>query len=316
LKAFIHTKYGPPEVLQFEEVPDPVLGDKEILIKIHATTVNRTDNALMRNIPFFSRLFTGLFSPKNKILGSEFAGQVEATGKNVISIKPSDRVFGFSVFGAHAEYIKIAENEAVTAIPEDTTYEEAAPMTEGAHYALNNIQRANIKAGQQVLINGATGAIGSAAVQILKAMGVKVTAVCDTKNISLIKSLGVDEVIDYTKQDFTKLDKTFHVVFDAVGKSSFRKCKPLLKKDGIYLSTDLGFFAQNPILAIFTPLFGGRKVLFPIPSIDKEMINYLRDLVAAGKFKPVIDRQYPFENVGKGQKTGNVVINLNSSSKK
>lgn len=172
--------------------------------------------------------------------------------------------------------------------------------------------------GQQVLLYGATGAIGSAALQIIKAIGAEVTAVCNTANIDLIRSLGADEVIDYTKQDFTKIEKKFHVVFDALGKSSFRRCKPLLSEGGIYLSTDLGLWAQNPFRAIFTSLFGGKKVLFPIPTIDKEMIHYLRDLAVSGRFKPVIDRQYSFEEIPEAfryvhteQKNGNVVITLN-----
>ncbi len=315
MKAFIHTKYGPPEVLELKEVPDPVPGENEILIKIHAATVNRTDDGLLRANYFISRFFTGLFRPRNNISGSEFAGRVEAAGSGVSLFKPGDRVFGFSEFGAHAGYLKMAEDGAVALIPEGMTFEQAAPLTEGAHYALNFIRKANIQAGQQILIYGATGAIGTAGLQIIKGIGAEVTAVCNTRNIELIKSLGADEVIDYSMQDFTRTDKTFHVVFDAVGKSSFRACRPFLKKSGIYVSTDLGYMAQNPFLAVITPLLGGRKVLFPIPAIDKEMILYLRDLAQSGKFKPVIDRQYSFEEipeafeyVNTGQKTGNVVI--------
>jgi len=317
LKAFIHTRYGPPGILQLKEVSDPVPGDKEILIRIRATTVNRTDNGLMRADPFIARFFTGLFRPRNNIPGSEFAGQVKATGDGVTLFKPGDRVFGFSEFGAHAEYLKMTEDGAVAAIPEGMSYAEAAPLTEGSHYALNNIRKAGIRSGQRILIYGATGAIGSAALQIIKAIGGDVTAVCDTARVELVKSLGADEVIDYTKHDFTKIDKTFDVVFDAVGKSSFRKCKPLLKDSGIYVSTDLGFMAQNLFLAIITPLFGGRKVLFPIPKIDKEMIEYLKGLAETGQFKPVIDRRYHFEQIPEafeyvhtGQKTGNVVVTL------
>jgi NADPH:quinone reductase-like Zn-dependent oxidoreductase len=320
MKAFIHTKYGPPDVLKLKVVPDPVPGDNEILIKVHAATVNRTDDGLLRASPFIARFFTGLFRPKNNISGSEFSGRVEATGNRVALFKPGDKVFGFSEFGAHAGYLKMAEDGAVARIPEGMTFKEAAPLTEGSHYALNYIRKANIHAGQQILIYGATGAIGSAALQITRAIGAEVTAVCNTRNIGLIESLGADEVIDHTKQDFTKIDKTFHVVFDAVGKSSFMACKPLLKERGIYISTDLGFMAQNPFLAIITPLFGGRKVLFPIPSIDREMIHYLRDLADSGKFKPVIDQIYNFEEIPKafqyvnaGQKTGNVVISYGNN---
>jgi len=195
------------------------------------------------------------------------------------------------------------------------TYEEAAPITEGAHYALCDIRAAKIQSGQKVLIYGATGAIGSAAVQLVKYLGAEVTAVCNTKSVELMKSLGANEVIDYTKQDFTKIHQSFDLVFDAVGKSSFGKCKPLLKKDGIYISTDLGYMYQNPFLAQLTPLFGGKKVLFPIPTIRKEDIVFLKELVASGNYKPVIDRFYPLEQIAEAykfvetaQKTGNVVI--------
>tara|TARA_R100001143_G_C3361257_1_gene136190 strand:+ start:4341 stop:5300 length:960 start_codon:yes stop_codon:yes gene_type:complete len=317
MKAFIHTQYGPPEVLQLSELPKPVPGNHEILIRIYATTVNRTDDGFLRPIPFITRFFIGLFKPKNKTLGSEFAGRVEATGKEVTLFKTGDNVFGFSGFGTHAEYITLSEQSNVATIPEGWTFSEAAPLTEGSHYALNNIRKANIQPDQKVLLYGATGAIGSAALQILKAIGAEVTAVCNTKNVDLIQSLGADRVIDYRAEDFTETDQMYDVVFDAVGKCSFKQCKPLLKKNGIYMSTELGPYNQNPFLAMFTPMFGGKKVLFPIPSIDKEMIQYLRDLAQSGAFKPVIDREYPFEQIPEafnyvhtGQKTGNVVISL------
>jgi NADPH:quinone reductase-like Zn-dependent oxidoreductase len=322
MKAFVHTKYGPPEVLQIKVLPDPVPGEHEILIRVHAATVNRTDDGLLRADPFISRFFTGLFRPKNIISGSEFAGQVHAIGSAVTLFKPGDRVFGFCEFGAHAELVKIPEDGPVALIPETMSYEQAAPLTEGAHYALNYIRKTAIKPGQRVLIYGATGAIGTAALQIIKSIGAEVTAVCDTARMELVKSLGADRVIDYTTQDFTQTDIKFHVVFDAVGKSSFGKCKPLLVNRGIYVSTDLGYLAQNPFLAIITPLSGGKKVLFPIPVIDKEMIVYLKDLAEMGKFKPVIDRTFPFEDipeafryVNKGQKTGNVIIIFNPKGK-
>lgn len=321
MKAFVHTRYGSPEVLSLRDVPKPIPAEKEILVRIHAATVNRTDNGLIRADPFIARFFTGLFKPKNKIPGSEFAGRVEAIGKDVSQFKPGDNIFGFVGYGAYAEYIAISEDNTVASIPANMTFNEAAPLTEGAHYALNSIRGANIQKGQQILLYGATGAIGSAALQIMKAIGAEVTAVCNTKNLDLIKSLGADKVIDYETEDFTSTDKKYDVVFDAVGKSSFKQCKPLLKEKGIFTSTDLGPYSQNPFLAIFTPMFGGKKVLFPIPSFDKEMINYLKKLGESGKFKPVIDRQYPFEQipeafkyVHKGQKTGNVVITLDISN--
>lgn len=317
MKAAIYKQYGPPEVVRIEEVEKPVPKDNEVLIKIHATTVNRTDCGFRSAEYFISRFFSGLFKPKNQTLGNEFAGEIEAVGKNVTSFKPGDRVFGYNdaTFGAHAEYMIMAENGAMTTIPESLSYEEAAPLTEGGHYALCDIRAARIGKGQNVLINGATGAIGSAAVQLVKYFGASVTAVCGTKHLELVKSLGADEVIDYTQQDFTQLDQQFDVVFDAVGKSSFGKCKPLLKKKGIYISTELGYMSQNPFLALITPLLGGKKVLFPIPLIRKEDVLFLKELAVAGKYKPVIDRHYPLEQivdahkyVETGQKIGNVVI--------
>ncbi|MCY7359821.1 MAG: NAD(P)-dependent alcohol dehydrogenase [Rudanella sp.] len=319
MRAIINTEYGPPEVVKLMEVDKPTPKDNEVLIKVYATTVNRTDCGFRSAEYFISRFFSGLFRPKNKTLGSEFAGEIEAIGKDITSFKTGDKVFGYNdtKFGAHAEYLTMVENEAITTMPGNLTYEEAAPITEGGHYALCNLRAAKIKGGQKILINGATGAIGSAAVQLVKFFGAEVTAVCDTKNVDLIKSLGADVVIDYTKQDFTKTSQTFDLVFDAVGKSSFGRCKPILKKRGIYISTELGKNSENIFLALSTPLFGGKKVLFPIPTINKEDVVFLKELVEADKYKPVIDRRYTLEQIVEaykyvetGQKTGNMVIIL------
>ncbi len=323
MKAIIHTQYGPPEVLQLQEIPKPAPKDNEVLIKVHATTVNRTDCGFRSAEYFISRFFSGLFKPNNQTLGNEFAGEIEAIGKEVKSFKPGDKVFGYNdtTFGANAQYMVMAEGAAITTMPASITYEEAAPITEGGHYALCDIRAAKIMSGQKVLVNGATGAIGSAAVQLINFFGAEVTAVCNTKNVDLVKSLGAYQVIDYTQQDFTKLDTQFDVVFDAVGKSSFGKCKPLLKKGGIYMSTELGYMSQNPFLALITPLLGGKKVLFPIPTISKKDVEFLKELVETNKFKPVIDRYYPLEQileatryVETGQKTGNVVITVAHNS--
>ncbi len=319
MKAAIYNKYGPPEVVQLAETKQPVPKDNEVLIKVHTTTVNRTDCGFRSAEYFIVRFFSGLISPKNKTLGSEFAGEIEAIGKGVKSLKQGDKVFGYNdtKFGAHAQYMVMAENEPIATMPEGMTYEEAAPITEGAHYALCDIRAAKITSGQKVLINGATGAIGSAAVQIVKYLGANVTAVCDTKNVDLLKSLGADQVIDYKKEDFTELKQTFDVVFDAVGKSTFGKCKPLLGKDGIYMSTELGPMSQNPFLALITPLTGGKKVLFPMPTISQKDVVFLKELVVKGHYKPLIDRRYPIEQIVEayryvetGQKTGNVVITI------
>jgi len=317
MKAIVHTKYGPPEVLQLKEVEKPAPKDSEVLIKVHATTVSRTDCGFRSAEYFISRFFSGSLKPKYQTLGCEFAGVIEEVGKDVTSFKIGDKVFGYndSKFGAHAEYMTLAENEAITKIPGNLSLEEAAPITEGAHYALCDIRAAKVISGQNVMIYGATGAISSAAVQLVKYFGANVTAVCSTQNVELVKSLGADVVVDYTKQDFTKIDQTFDFVFDAVGKTSFGRSKPLLKDKGIYISTELGKNAENIFLALITPLFGGKKVLFPIPSISKEDIIFLKSLVEAGKFKPVIDRRYKLEQIVEaaryvetGQKTGSVVI--------
>jgi len=319
MRAIINTKYGPPEVAKLMEIDKPLPKDNEVLIKVYVTTVNRTDCGFRSAEYFISRFFSGLFRPKNKTLGNEFAGVIETIGKDVTSFNKGDRVFGYNdiKFGAHAEYMTMAENEAIAIIPGNLTYKEAAPITEGGHYALCDIRAAKIKKGQNVLIYGATGAIGSAAVQLAKYFGATVTAVCNTKNVELLKSLGADTVIDYTKQDFTKTDHIFDFVFDAVGKSSFGKCKPILNNNGIYISTELGRYSQNVFLALTTPIFSSKKVLFPIPTICKDDVIFLKELVVAGKFKPVIDRQYSLDQivdaykyVESGQKIGNVLITI------
>jgi NADPH:quinone reductase-like Zn-dependent oxidoreductase len=320
MKAAICTGYGPPDVVRITEVDKPEASEHELLIRVEATTVNRTDCGYRAAKPFILRFFTGLRRPKPTrwVLGTEFAGEVEAVGSRVTSFKVGDTVFGYveGPFGAHAEYMTIAEDASVATMPPNSTFEEAAASTEGLHYALANIRAAKIGSGQHVLVNGGTGAIGSAAVQLLKSLGVHVTAVCSSENVELVERLGADRVIDYRAVDFTTEDQTYDVVFDAAGKSSFGRCKRLLKPRGIYLSTELGPFPQNPILALITPLLGGKKVLFPIPKHDQAMIKYIRGLVESGAFRPVVDRRYPlaeiveaYRYVETGQKIGNVVIN-------
>ncbi|GAA3795494.1 NAD(P)-dependent alcohol dehydrogenase [Sphaerisporangium flaviroseum] len=319
MKAAVRTTYGPPQVVRVLEVEKPAVKDNELLVKVHAATVNRTDCGLRAAKPFIYRLFTGLVRPKVTILGNEFAGEVAAVGGGVTSFKVGDRVFGYNdaTFGAHAEYMPIAEDRMLAIIPAGLTYEEAAPSTEGSHYALTLIRTAKVETGQDVLVYGATGAIGSAAVQLLRTLGAGVTAVCDTKNLELVRSLGADRVIDYTAEDFTKDEQKYDVVIDAVGKSSFGRCRRLLKPRGIYIASDVGRLWQNPFLALTTPLLGGKKVRFPLPREDQATARYFAELIESGDFKPVIDRRYPLDEIVEayhyvetGQKTGNVVLSI------
>jgi len=319
MKAAVYARYGPPEVVQLTEVRKPRPKANEVLVKIYATTVNRTDCGFRSAQYFISRIFSGLFRPRKPILGNEFTGEVVDLGESVTQFRVGDRVFGYDDknFGAHAEYKVIAETAGVALLPESLSYEEAAPMLEGAHYALGNIRAAKIKAGDKVLVNGATGAIGSAAVQLLKHFGAYVVAVAGTPHLELVKSLGADEVVDYMTQDYTATDHQFDFVFDAVGKSSFGQCKPLLKPKGIYISTELGKRSENIFLALITPVLGGKRVLFPIPTMRKEDALYLRDLAQQGSFRPVIDRNYALKNIVEahryvetGMKTGNVIISI------
>jgi len=323
MKAAVHTRYGPPDVVRVVDVDKPAAKADEVLIKVHATTVNRTDCGFRAAKPFIVRFFTGLVRLRVWILGNEFAGVVEAVGGGVTSFKAGDRVFGYCEgrFGAHAEYLVVSQANALATMPAGLTYQQAAPSTEGSHYALSFIRAAKIQRGQDVLVYGATGAIGSAAVQLLKRLGANVTAVCGSGNLELVRGLGADRVIDSTVKEFTRDEQRYDAVFDAVGKSSFGRCRRLLKAGGIYGSTDLGPLSLNPLLALVTPplgpLLGGRRVKFPLPRQDPEMAWYFKGLIESGQFKPLIDRRYPLEEIVEayryvetGQKIGNVVITV------
>ena len=324
MKAAVSTKYGLPDVvLSIKEVEKPKPNDKELLIRVYASGVNRTDDGFLRAKPWIVRLFSGITKPKRTILGCEFAGQVAETGSSVSLFKVGDKVFGFDDinWGGHGQYKIINETKSVTKIPENISYEQAAASSEGAHYALSYIRVLQKVGAKRVLVNGATGAIGSSAVQLLKQAGFYVVATSNTKNMKLVKSLGIEKVIDWEKQDFTKIKEKFDAVFDSVGKSSFRASRPLLNKGGVYISTELGYGAQNPMLGLISPLFklfGAKRALFPLPKNNKEIIEFIRDRLADKSFKPVIDRTYPleqiveaYEYVESGQKTGNVVLIIN-----
>lgn len=322
MKAIVYTRYGPPSNLRFKEIqkPDPKAG--EVLIKVQATSVNRTDNATIKALPIFARLLTGLLRPKNQTPGTEFSGDIEALGSEVTTLNVGDRVFGFNDMGAksHAQYLVIDVNSVLT-MPAAISYERAACSFEGAHYAYNFLNKVAFEKGQKVLVNGASGAIGSAAVQLLKHFGLTVIAVCGKRNLELVKSLGADEVIDYTTTDFINRDELYDFVFDTVGKSSFFKCKHLLKPGGCYISSDLGYMWQNMFLPLLTPilkpLLGNRRSISPIPLDIRKSMLLIKKLIENGEFMPVIDRSYSFEDiieaykyVEKGHKTGNVSIRV------
>ncbi len=317
MKAAIRLKYGPPDVINIEDVPVPIPKAHEILVRVYATTVNRTDCAVLTGKPFVMQFFTGLGKPKSPTTGTDFAGVIESIGENVTTFTVGDKVWGFNDQGlaTHAQYVVISTKEAVLKMPEQISYEQAAASAEAAHYALNFIHKANPKAGQKALVNGATGGIGSALVQILKANGIYVVAVCDARNTALVASLKPDRVVGCRLEDFDNQDETFDFVFDAVGKSTFGKCKSLLQPNGIYISSELGPNAENLYLPLLTKIRGGKKVLFPVPSNIKASLRIMQELLENEKFKPMIDRRYPleeireaFEYVAKGQKLGNVIL--------
>ncbi len=319
MKASVNTIYGEPEVLQIKEVPKPVPTANQVLIKIHSTTVNRTDCGFRKPEYLLVRLISGIFKPKHTILGSELAGEVQEVGANVQSFKVGDKVFGLStyVFGTHAEYICMDEKKAIALMPNNISYNQAAAICDGAFLAYANIQKIDFSKSPQILVNGASGSIGTATLQLAKHFGAEVTAVCNTKTVELIKSLGADHVYDYLKEDFTQNGKKYDFVLDVVGKSSFFKCKKILKPKGIYISSELGYLSQNIYLALFTPLFMGKKVLFPIPKDKKKDIELFKELIEIGKYKAVIDKVYPLDQIVEatkyvetGEKTGNVVIQI------
>ena len=319
MRAVVHDRYGPAEILRVEQVERPVPNENEVLVKVYATTVTRSDCGYRAAHPFFARVFTGLRRPKRRILGMELAGVVEAVGSSVTEFDVGDEVFGLRS-GANAEYVCVREQGALARKPEGLSFEEAAPLADGASIALACLKKADLGPGRRIVVYGASGAIGTAAVQIAKASGAHVTAVCNTKNVGLVRSLGADAVIDYLQEDFTKNGETYDVVVDAVGKHSFRRCRRSLKPGGLYIETDLGFMWHVPLLALATRWVGDKRVTLPIPKYAKEDVLFVKELIEAGKYRPVIDRTYPLEDVVEatryvetGQKTGNVVLTVSGN---
>jgi NADPH:quinone reductase-like Zn-dependent oxidoreductase len=318
MRAVVYDRYGPPDVLRLEEVERPVPKDDEVLVRIHATTVTRTDTGLRSAEYFVSRFATGLRRPKNRILGMEFAGEVEAVGAAVTEFGVGDQVFGGMGSGAHAEFVCIRESAALAHKPAGMMFEEAAAVCDGASLALPCLRAAKLRQGQSILVYGASGSVGTSAVQLARNFDAQVTAVCNTKNLELVASLGADEVLDYTQEDFTKNGKTYDVIFDAVGKHSFRRSRRSLKPGGFYVDTDLGFLWHVPVLALLTRWIGDKKVKLGIARYTKEDVLLLKELIEAGEYRAVIDRRYGLEDVVEatryvetGQKTGNVVLTVN-----
>ncbi|MCG8350860.1 MAG: NAD(P)-dependent alcohol dehydrogenase [Chloroflexales bacterium] len=317
MKAIVYTHYGPPDVLELKEIAKPVPKDNEVLIRVYATTVTAADGMVRRGEPLWGRIIIGLRKPRKKLLGLELAGEIESVGKDVKRFRKGDQVFGFTGFGvgAYAQYTCMPEKGSLVTKPANMTYEEAAAAVDGASTALFFLRdKAHIQSGQQVLINGASGSIGTFAVQLAKYFGAEVTGVCSATNVAMVKSLGADQVIDYTQEDFTQRVETYDIIFDTVGKTSFSRCKGSLKQNGCYLPT-IGLI--NYLLMLWTSIMGGKKVISGMSIEKTEALIFLKGLIEVGKIKPVIDRHYPLEQIAEahryvdtGHKKGNVVITL------
>jgi NADPH:quinone reductase-like Zn-dependent oxidoreductase len=326
MKAAVITRYGPPDVVKIREVPKPTPGAGDVLVRVHATTVNRTDCGELRPRHFIARLFYGLGRPRRSIFGMDVAGEIETLGARVTSFKLGDRVFGMCPSrpnGAQAEYVCLAEDAPIVSMPANTRFDEAV-LCEGAFYADTGLKRFGLKRGHKILIYGASGAIGTAAVQLAKFYGAEVTAVAETRHVDLMKSLGADRAIDRTAQDFTRIGERFDFVLDAVGKADFFRCRRLLKREGVFITTDLGPRAQNLALALWSWIRGTNRVVIPVPArgSGRAFVAFLKSIMEAGKFRAVIDRKYPLDAIADAyryveteQKTGIVVIDVIAADK-
>ncbi len=321
MKAANYNKYGSPENFFIQEMPAPVPDANELLIEVYASTVNRSDCAILEG-SWIMRLTSGLSKPRRNISGTDFAGKVIQIGEKVTQFKVGDRVFGFNDLGlnSHAEFLAINADKAVSVIPDNLSYEEAAASLETAHYAINFLNKVKTYPGQKVLINGGTSGIGSVLVQLSGYYELNIAATCRTEHMTLVKNMGAHHVVDYTNESFLHSNDKFDFVFDAVGKSTFGQCKAVLKDGGIYISSELGPYAQNPFLALATKFGASKKVKFPIPFDTKASIRFITSLIEQKKFKPLIDRKYAlddiqeaFKYVSSGQKVGNVIIDMKAN---
>jgi NADPH:quinone reductase-like Zn-dependent oxidoreductase len=317
MRAVVHDRYGPPDVLRIEEVERPVPAPDEVLVRIRATTVTRTDVGLRSAEYFISRFVTGLLRPRDRILGMEFSGVVEEIGASVTGFNVGDEVFGGRGSGAHAEYIRIRETAPIAHKPAGMTFAQAAAVFDGAALALACLRQADLGEGRSIVIYGASGSVGTAGVQLARHFGADVTAVCATDTVDLVRSLGASAVIDYTREDFTRNGKRYDVIFDAVGKHSFRRSRASLRAGGVFLETDLGFMWHVPALLLVTRWAGDKRVKLGITRYTKDDLHLLKGLIEAGEYRAVIDRTYPLEEVVEasryvetGRKTGNVVLTL------
>jgi NADPH:quinone reductase-like Zn-dependent oxidoreductase len=318
MRAVVQDRYGPPEVLRIEEVARPVPKDDEVLIRIRATTVTQSDTHVRAAHPFFWRFLLGLRRPKWRTLGVELAGEVEEVGAAVSEFGVGDHVFGTRWFGAHAEFICMRESAALAHMPAGMSFEEAAAVCDGATQALATLRAADVQEGQRIVIYGASGSLGTAAVQLARHLGAHVSAVCNTKNLELVRSLGADEVIDYLHEDFAKNGQTYDAIIDAVGKYAFHWGRRALKPGGVYVATDFGpYKLETLFMVVATRWFGTRRLRFAGGRKDRKDILFLKELIEAGAFRAVIDRRYPMEQVAEAhryvetwQKTGNVVLTV------
>ena len=321
MRAVVHARYGPPEVLRVAEVDRPVPEGDEVLVHVHASTVTRGDAMGVRSAEYrFTRVITGIRRPRRTTTGTEFAGRVEEIGAAVTGFRVGDEVFGVEG-GANAEYVTVREGGVIAPKPAGLTYEEAAAVPDGSLLALSCLRPAGPLQGKSVLVYGAAGSIGTAAVQLLAHhFEAEVTAVCDTRDVELVRSLGARDVLDRLREDFTKNGKTYDVVFDAVGKHSFRRCRRSLRSGGVYITVDLGFMYHVPLAALVTRFVGSRRAKLGIGRYRKEDLVLVAELVDAGKYRPVIDRRYTLDEVVEatryvesGQKTGNVVLRVSEA---